>query len=87
VAISDRLVARIARDFPEPGSSTEVARLVEAASDSERIQAAIVLGSRGDLHRLQQLIELTKVDWRDTLVDGGLANEDWPQRLERELGG
>jgi hypothetical protein len=85
-AVSVRLRARIDRDFPDPGSADEVARLVAQASDSERIQAAIVLWAHGNLHRLLDSVDLTAVDWRDTLVRGGLEHEDWPRRLDAELG-
>jgi hypothetical protein len=84
--MSARLRARIDRDFPEPGSRQEVARLVAEASDSERIQAAIVFWAHGDMDRLLSSIKLTAMDWRDTLVRGGLEHEDWPTRLDVELG-
>lgn len=85
-AVTDRLRARIDRDFPEPGSADEVARLVAGASDSERIQAAIVLVARGDLDRLHAALALTAQDWRDTLCAAGLEHEDWPDRVDAELG-
>lgn len=85
-ALSARLRARINRDFPEPGSADEVARIVGQASDSERVQAAILLWANGSLDRLLDSVALTAVDWRDTLVRGGLEHEDWPSRLDAELG-
>ena len=84
--VSDRLRGRIDRDFPEPGSADEVARLVAGASDGERIQAAIVFLAGGDLDRLHAAIRLTAQDWRDTLCGAGLEHEDWPGRLDAELG-
>ena len=84
--MSDRLRARIDRDFPEPGSADEVARLVAGASDSERIQAAIVLLATGDLDRLHAAVSLTAEDWRDTLCAAGLEHDDWPSRVDAELG-
>ena len=85
-AVTDRLRARIAGDFPGPGSADEVARLVARASGSEGIQAAIVLLARGDLDRLHAAVRLTGEDWRDTLCAAGLEHDDWPNRLDAELG-
>jgi hypothetical protein len=31
------------------------------------------------------VLRLVTVDWRDVLVAGGLADADWPARLEAEL--
>ena len=83
--MSRRLRARLARDFPAPGSAPELIRLVEAASDSERVQAAIVLAARRDLAMIRRGVELAAEDWRDVLMAGGLENEDWPEALDREL--
>jgi hypothetical protein len=41
---------------------------------------------RGDLVRIKQLRDLGLEDWRDALVAAELADEDWSQRLDRELG-
>jgi len=84
--MSQRLRARLARDFPAPSSAPELIRLVEVASDSERVQAAIVLAARGDLGMIRHGVALAAEDWRDVLVNGGLENEDWPAVLDRELG-
>jgi hypothetical protein len=84
--VSDRLRRRIDRDFPAPGSAASVAEIVAAASESERIQAAVVLCAHGNLDRARAACELAKLDWRDVLVGGGLADEDWPSRLDTELG-
>jgi hypothetical protein len=54
--------------------------------DPERIQASLVLSSHGDWPRFLSAVTLFRTDWRDVLVSGGLANEDWPQRLDAELG-
>jgi hypothetical protein len=91
-----RLERRIQRDFPEPGSANGVLRLLAELPGragyghemlaSERVQAAAVLLADGDLRRLRQALELAAQDWRDLLVAAGLANGDWPQRLNDELG-
>jgi hypothetical protein len=94
-AITPRFQRRIERDFPEPGSATEVTRLVMDASDGrpfahlssdERIQAAIVLYARQDRERLAHAIALAHLDWRDLLLGAELADEDWPRVLDIELG-
>jgi hypothetical protein len=51
------------------------------------MMAAVVLASQGRLDRFFPLFRLLKVDWRDVLVAGGLADEDWPSRLDAELPG
>jgi hypothetical protein len=91
-----RLERRIRRDFPEPGAAHGALHLLaelprRAGYDhdvlaSERIQAAIVLLADGDIARLRQAVDLAMADWRDLLVAAGLASEDWPGRLDRELG-
>lgn len=88
------MLRRIRRDFPEPGSANGVLRLIadgpwETDIDparTERVQAAIVILAAGDLSRLREALDLAKLDWRDVLVSAGLANGDWPTRLDRELG-
>lgn len=80
------MLRRIRADFPEPGTAEEIARLVAAASESERVQAAIVLAANGDAKLLRYGADLARVDWRDVLVNGGLENDDWPTRLDVELG-
>jgi hypothetical protein len=56
--VSDRLQKRIEHDFPEAGSACEVIRLVGAAAESERVQAAIVFVASGQLGRLNDAIAL-----------------------------
>ncbi len=52
----------------------------------ERVQAAVVLWAGGDLGRFDDSLAVCEVDWRDALVRGGLADDDWPERLDAELG-
>jgi hypothetical protein len=84
--VSERLRRRIERDFPEPGSAAAVLELVGAVSESERVQAAVVVWGSGDLVRLRDARDLAGQDWRDVLVRACLAGEDWPSRLDAELG-
>jgi hypothetical protein len=84
--ISHRLQRRIEHDFPAPGSADAVAQMVAAASESERVQTAIIFCARGQTDRLRDACDLAKLDWRDVLVGAGLADENWPARLDTELG-
>jgi hypothetical protein len=84
--VSHRLAAKVQWDFPEPGSAHEVVRLLAEASDSERVQAAIVFSSFGNMEWLRDARALASPDWRDVLVNGGLASEGWPAILDAELG-
>lgn len=54
--------------------------------DRERVVAAAALAADGDLERLQQLVALSRVDWRDVLVLGGLDNAEWSAVLDDRLG-
>lgn len=81
-----RLRRRVDLDFPSPGGGSEVTRIVAETTDSERVQAAIVLSAAGDLERLRYTVRLAIADWRDVLVSAGLADDDWRERLDAELG-
>jgi hypothetical protein len=84
--VSERLRNRIDLDFPDPGSAASVIELVGAAGESERVQAAIVLWANGDLARLRDAVDLARTDWRDVLIRGRLADEDWRVQLDIQLG-
>jgi hypothetical protein len=45
-----------------------------------------VLSAKGDLRKLRDSIALARSDWRDVLVRGDLAEEDWTERLDSSLG-
>lgn len=88
---SRRLTSRIDRDF-DAGTSTEIIGQLSAldtkfygGQNVERVQAALVLSSAGSWRRFAASLRLLRTDWRDVLVAGGLADEDWPQRLDAEL--
>lgn len=96
--VSARVAARVRRDFPAKQVDEVVRELstgyaCDAGDDealkalAERIQAAAVLGAKGDLRRLKSLVHESHVDPRDTLMaaDGALAHEDWPEVLRREF--
>jgi hypothetical protein len=86
-APSDRLIRRIRRDFGR-GTDDEVIRRLTALDpddSSERIQAALVLGASGRWHGFEQQLRRLELDWRDVLIVGGLAGDDWPARLTAAL--
>jgi RimJ/RimL family protein N-acetyltransferase len=89
--VSDRLAARVRRDFGEDAQrrlerlATLELPLAEKQS-RERIQAAIVLAAAGDADAFDYAVSLAERDWRDVLVGAGLGNGDWPARLTDELG-
>ena len=86
-APSERLIRRIRRDFNRGVDDEVIRRLTALRPDdsSERLQAALVLGAGGKWNRFQQQLRRLERDWRDVLVAGGLADEDWSARLSAEL--
>ncbi|KJK48053.1 hypothetical protein UK23_18200 [Lentzea aerocolonigenes] len=88
MTVSERIAARVGRDFGERASEALAAlALAETGNqDVERVHAALVLMAEGSVDGLWQAVELSAVDWRDVLMNGGLAAGDWPEVLEREFG-
>lgn len=90
--VSRRLQSRVKNDFSSPAADTALRRLhaltlpLAENQSRERIQAAIVLLANGDAAQLEYYAGVAEQDWRDVLVFSGLGNEDWPTRLEAELG-
>lgn len=86
--LTPRLIARIRRDFGT--SADDVIDQLSAAESGnqrrERVLAAIIAVANGNHGRLKSAIKLSRIDWRDVLVAGGLANEDWPAQLDQTLG-
>jgi hypothetical protein len=85
-AVTPRVRRRIERDFPDPESADDIARLIADAGDSERIQAALVLQAQGDRDRLTHALFLARSDWRDVLMGTGLEHEEWRRVLNLEFG-
>jgi hypothetical protein len=88
-APSERLIRRIRRDFNRGIDDEVIRRLTALRPDdsSERLQAALVLGAGGKWNRFEQQLRRLERDWREVLMVGGLADEDWPARLSAELPG
>lgn len=87
MSVSERVAARVGRDFgAAAGEALEALALAETGSQEvERIHAALVLMAEGSMDRLWQAVELSALDWRDVLMNGGLAHWDWPEVLDREF--
>lgn len=74
------------------GSTTERAQRLRGLNENqfggqgaERIQAAIVFMSHGSWGSLVDGLGAHEQDWRDVLVNGGLADDDWPAVLAGNL--
>lgn len=89
--MTQRLINRIERDFTPDDARAVIGWLNGLAPDSfgrqdpERIQASLVLAASGDLSRFVACVDLLRLDWRDALVAGGLADSNWPDRLNAAL--
>lgn len=90
--VSERLQAYVRGEFARGEADAVIARLAtldlaNAEKQSlERIQASVVLLTRRDIQRLEESVRIAERDWRDALVWSGLGQQDWPERLDAELG-
>ncbi len=96
IPLSERLRRRVDRDF----AAGERVRVVDALervdlgdwpstqppTGRERVLGAVLILTRGEAERLASSIAIAERDWRDALVWAGLAQPDWPERLEAFLG-
>jgi hypothetical protein len=58
----------------------------EPPDGRERVLAAVLVLTHGDPDRLADSIGIAERDWRDALVFAGVAQPDWPERLDELLG-
>ncbi|NKE56539.1 hypothetical protein FXN61_06700 [Lentzea sp. PSKA42] len=88
MSVSERVAARVSRDFgAEAEEALGALALAETGNqDVERVHAALVLMAEGSAERLWKAVELSALDWRDVLMNGGMAYGDWPEVLDREFG-
>lgn len=95
--VTERLHRRIRTDFPSAQAAQGVVGalrglVVDLGSEGirgttpERLTAAVVLFARGDVHRVRNAVQLALTDWRDLLMAADLGHENWPTRLDEELG-
>jgi len=73
-----------------PSSENNPAIVPDEASTSEMISGLPLSGQPGKAvgHAVRKLTlrhDPAETDWRDALVAGGLADDDWPDRLNEEL--
>lgn len=54
--------------------------------ERERLIGAVLIAGGGSRQEVQLQIELAEVDWRDALVNGGLADKGWERRLDEVFG-
>lgn len=88
--LTSRVLHRLLADYGTLGAAaTEIiARAVDHAGQpaSERLAAALLFNSGGNLDQLTAQVQALAVDFRDVLVAADLADEDWPSRLADRLG-
>jgi hypothetical protein len=85
--LKDEVLTQIHSDFPSE-QQQEVVDLVSnadlwcpASGPPARIHIAFLMKSKGDLETLINTIEAYAGDWRDLLIQVGLADENWQQVL------
>lgn len=86
--LTPRLVRRVRSDFPDTADDVlELLTRVDSGNQHrERVVASVVLSASSDADALVEAVELSRTDWRDVLVNGGLADEGWQDRLDQILG-
>ncbi len=88
--VTQRLARKIEQVFPAD-SAAVISILNDLKVESfdgdvgERILAGVILVSRGDTDRLVMALEILDGDWRDLLMDAGLASEGWESKLDAFL--
>ncbi len=53
------------------------------SNNTENINLAIIIASNSDIEKFYSFLELSTIDWRDTLVSAGLADENWLDVLKK----
>jgi hypothetical protein len=85
VEISPRADAYIEKNFPPDEAEMLREELAacpivfgnQSSEFHERVASAVLICIKKDFYILDQVIALTKSDWRDVLNSAGLQNEDW----------
>ena len=54
---------------------------MERSGPPSRVHIAVLWLSKGSISKFSTELENAACDWRDTLVDAGLANENWREVL------
>ena len=90
------LTKRIERHVRETFDESEADLVLEALAEwrisyepeppDERLIAAVVFMADGRLKGVDEAFKLAEQDWRDLLVAGDVAHDDWPEQLDARLG-
>jgi hypothetical protein len=87
--VTDRIRERLVEDY-RASAPRVLSRLesltVHPSVDPERIHAAVLIAARGNLSLFDDALEHARDDWRDLLDRAGLADADWPGRLDATFG-
>lgn len=77
--LHSRILERIYADFSGADVDTVIQKLVTTrafptiAKDWPRLQMAILEVARGDAGQLDNALQLAEIDWRDLLLEAGMA--------------
>ncbi|MCZ6571445.1 MAG: hypothetical protein O7B23_14940 [Deltaproteobacteria bacterium] len=77
--LHSRILERIYADFSGADVDTVIQKLVTTralpmiAKDWPHLQMAILEIARGDTARLDDALQLAEIDWRDLLLEAGMA--------------
>ena len=91
--LDERVVAAVRRDFAADDVDAIVARLssldLPLAGDGPhtRIEAALLVLAEGSRAQFDAAAAGAEIDWRDTLVAAGFADDDWPAKVDTFLAG
>jgi hypothetical protein len=83
------LVREQARRFFAPAQTDDVVAALDTSDlslglmNADRVQLAILIIAHGDMQDFRVALRQARQDWRDTLVDAGLAGDDWPAVLRQ----
>jgi hypothetical protein len=92
--ISSTIEAKVRASFLPQEAETVLAALAEMkeppsemewAITRARAQAAILISAQSELEKLLKGVANSKIDWRDTLMGGGLGESNWPS-VAKEAG-
>jgi hypothetical protein len=94
--MSGRVLARVDADFAPSDRpvAVDLIRSVDldywkialSASGRDRLAAAMLILAAAQMEGLRKAVALANQDWRDLLVAAGLAQPDWPERVDAFLG-
>ena len=84
---SARIAAKVTMLFGDraPEVATSLRELDFGLQSSDRVHAAVLILSGSEWNKLDEALRIARIDWRDVLVAAGLANGDWPQRVDAFL--